>query len=282
GTFWNSDFPPQKVIEICKGVEKSFSSLIKDKRVIWVCHDFESYKELIQQTNRNNILFSKSTTQLSFEAFSLNNDIPITVDNSGTVIFNGVDVDTLLDSDIKEDAVFIDIGLGMQFNANNVDESSVVDLLKNQVVLIASKNSETAVTGFENIPDASNFALAADSVPVGQYSRKIFETLGITNQVLEMEINECDNVSAVKKAVAEGSNEIGTVYYSDYYSVVNDVNLIAVADESWCSPIVYPVARVINAAATDSQIQETNDFITFLQSDEVKVIFEKYMFIWNQ
>lgn len=205
--------------------------------------------------------------------------VQVNADSSGTLQKQieeaaGTDIDIFFSASSKQTNTLVEEGF--------VDESSVVDLLKNQVVLIASKNSETAVTGFENIPDASNFALAADSVPVGQYSREIFETLGITNQVLDMDINECDNVSAVKTAVAEGSNEIGTVYYSDYYSVVNDVNLIAVADESWCSPIVYPVARVINAAATDSQIQETNDFITFLQSDEVKVIFEKYMFIWNQ
>ena len=31
------------------------------------------------------------------------------------------------------------------------------------------------------------------------------------------EINECANVGAVTAAVAEGSNEVGTVYYSDTY-----------------------------------------------------------------
>ena len=214
-----------------------------------------------------------------YQEFWPNVTILVNADSSGTLQKQieeaaGTDIDIFFSASKKQTDTLVEEGF--------VEKESIVELLKNQVVLISSKNSESTVTGFENIPNASNFALAADSVPVGQYSREIFETLGITKQVEEMEINECDNVSAVKTAVAEGSNEIGTVYYSDYYSVTNDVNLIAVADESWCSPIIYPVARVMNTNATDTQIEVTNDFISFLQSDEAKEIFEKYMFIWNQ
>jgi hypothetical protein len=61
GTYWNSDIPSQKVLEICKGVEKSLSSST-NKKIIWVCHDFESYKELIKHTNKNNTLFSNNYT----------------------------------------------------------------------------------------------------------------------------------------------------------------------------------------------------------------------------
>ena len=50
-------------------------------------------------------------------------------------------------------------------------EDTVVDLLENKVVLIKPKDGETKVTGFENITDAENMALAGEDVPVGQYSR---------------------------------------------------------------------------------------------------------------
>ena len=38
--------------------------------------------------------------------------------------------------------------------------------------------------------DAANLALAGEDVPVGQYSREIFDNLGITDEVNKMEINE--------------------------------------------------------------------------------------------
>lgn len=47
--------------------------------------------------------------------------------------------------------------------------------------------AETKVTGFENITDAANLALAGEDVPVGQYSREIFDNLGITDEVNKME-----------------------------------------------------------------------------------------------
>ena len=50
----------------------------------------------------------------------------------------------------------------------------MVDLLENKVVLIKPKGGETKVTGFENITDAANIALAGEDVPVGQYAREIF------------------------------------------------------------------------------------------------------------
>ena len=80
-------------------------------------------------------------------------------------------------------------------------KDSVVDLLENKVVLIKPKDGETKVTGFENITDAKNIALAGEDVPVGQYSREIFKNLGIEDDVNKMEINEGKNVTDVLASV---------------------------------------------------------------------------------
>lgn len=205
--------------------------------------------------------------------------ININADSSGTLQSQieeakGTDVDMFFSASKKQMKKLQEEGY--------IEENTVSDLLKNEVVLISAKRSGTKVKGFENITDAESFALAEESVPVGQYSRQIFEKLRITDAVNSMEINQCDNVSAVKNAVAEGSNEIGTVYYSDYYSVKDKVDLIAKADDSWCDPIVYPVGLVINPEADDNQKAAIKDFYEFLKSDEVKAIFEKYMFVVNE
>ena len=96
-----------------------------------------------------------------------------------------------------------------------VQESDVTDLLENKVVLIKPVGGETSVTGFSDITNAANLALAGEDVPVGQYARKIFDNLGITDQVMAMEINEGANVTQCWTAVAEHSIEVGIVYSTD-------------------------------------------------------------------
>lgn len=160
-----------------------------------------------------------------------------------------------------------------------VDADTVVECLKNRVVLIAAKDSGTQVTGFSDVTRVKNLALAGESVPVGAYTRQIFEKLGIMDEIFEMEINACENVSAVKMAVAEGANEVGTVYYSDYYSVKDQVDLVAMAEESWCDPVVYPAGLVNNPEADEKQKEAAADFLEFLKTSEAAEIFDKYMFI---
>ena len=98
-------------------------------------------------------------------------------------------------------------------------------------------------------------ALCDGSVPVGKYSREAFVSLGylpdtddnsaytspeISEALGGIEINECADVSVAAQAVAEGSNEIGTIYYSDYYDFQDDLNIIAQDNGTLTGPIVYP------------------------------------------
>ncbi len=164
-----------------------------------------------------------------------------------------------------------------------VVDGSIKQLLENSVVLISAKDSGTAVTGFDNITDAANLALAGESVPVGKYSREIFTNLGIYDDVMSMEINECKNVTAVKEAVKEGANEVGTVYYSDAYSVKDDVDIIASADSSLLdTPIIYPAALIKNDQADEAQTAAAEAFLEYLSSDTAKQIFSDYMFIIHE
>ena len=134
-------------------------------------------------------------------------EILYNADSSGTLqtqIEEGARCDIFFSAADKQMDALVDEDL--------VKKDTVEDILENKVVLIKPKDGETKVTGFENITDAANIALAGDSVPVGQYSREIFDNLGITDEVNKMEINEGKNVSEVLAAVSEGSNEIGIVY----------------------------------------------------------------------
>ena len=158
-------------------------------------------------------------------------------------------------------------------------EDTVKDLLENKVVLIRPKDGETKVTGFENITDAENMALAGEDVPVGQYSREIFSNLGIMDDVNKMEINECKNVTDVLAAVSEGSNEVGVVYATDAASVTDKVDIIAEAPaDSLKTPVLYPVGLIEDKEASEDDTRAAEAFLDYVESDAAIKVFEDYGF----
>lgn len=158
-------------------------------------------------------------------------------------------------------------------------EDSVVDLLENKVVLIKLKDAETEVTGFENITEAENLALAGEDVPVGQYAREIFTNLEIMDQVEEMEINEGKNVTEVLAAITQGSNEVGVVYATDAASVADQVEIIAEAPaEALKTPVLYPVGLTEDDEASSAEQAAAEAFLEYLQTEDAMVVFEEHGF----
>lgn len=158
-------------------------------------------------------------------------------------------------------------------------EDSVEDLMENKVVLIKLKDAETKVTGFENITEAENLALAGEDVPVGQYAREIFTNLGIMDQVEKMEINEGKNVTEVLAAITQGSNEVGVVYATDAASVADQVEIIAEAPaEALETPVLYPVGLTEDQEASSAEQEAAEVFLEYLQTEEAMKVFEEYGF----
>ena len=181
------------------------------------------------------------------------------------------------------------------------DDQLVVDgtrhnVVNNQVVVITYKGSGTAVTGLENLKDAKSIALADGSVPVGKYTRQALVNAGILDAVDDVstiptdvvsqalggvEINECGNVSAVKTQVAEGSNEVGTVYYSDTYGLGDKLEILQVVSYDLTGNVIYPIAQVQNDEADELEQKAALDFVNFVKSDAAKTIFDSYYFDTN-
>lgn len=201
-------------------------------------------------------------------------EILYNADSSGTLqtqIEEGARCDIFFSAADKQMDALVDEDLAKK--------DTVEDILENKVVLIKPKDGETKVTGFENITDAANIALAGDSVPVGQYSREIFDNLGITDEVNKMEINEGKNVSEVLAAVSEGSNEIGIVYATDAASVADKVDVIAEAPaDALKTPVLYPVSLIEDKEASEDDAAAAEAFLEYIKSDDAMKVFEKYGF----
>lgn len=179
---------------------------------------------------------------------------------------------------------------------NLVVDGTRYNVVNNQLCVVTYKDSGTKVTGLENIGEASSFALADGSVPAGKYTRQAMVNAGmlpetedvskITTQEVSqalggIEINECANVTAVTSAVAEGSNEVGTVYYSDTYGLEERLDILETVPYDLTGDIIYPVAQVENAQADDLEKAAALDFINFLISDDAAAIFDSYYFDTN-
>ena len=174
-----------------------------------------------------------------------------------------------------------------------VVEGTRANVVNNQVCVVTYKDSGTKVTGLDNLQDASSMALADGSVPVGKYTREALVNAGIlekaddvsaitTQEVSEalggLEINECANVGAVAAAVSEGSNEVGTVYYSDTYGFEDELVILEHVPYNLTGDVIYPVAQIVNAEADEAEAAAAADFVKFLTSDKAKEVFEAFYF----
>ena len=171
-------------------------------------------------------------------------------DSSGTLM-----------TQIKEGAkcnIFFSAGVSQMdelqagFDGGDIVEGSRKDLLNNQVCLVTWKGGDTKVDQL------------TDDV--------ISEALG------GLLINNCANVGAVASAVAEGANEIGTVYYSDTFGYEDQLEIIEKLPNSLTGDVIYPVAAVEGDNTSDAELEASQDFLDYLQSEEAVKLFEKYHF----
>ena len=218
-----------------------------------------------------------------------------------TINFNADSSGTLL-TQIEEGAACDIFFSAAQKQMNAIEEDGLLlngeraNVVNNQVVVVALKDTETAVTGLANIGEASSIALADGSVPVGKYTRTALMNLGLlaetddpsaytTAEVSEalggVEISEQSNVSKVLLAVVEGSCEVGTTYYSDTYGYEDQLNIIETVSYDLTGDVIYPVGRIVNDEADDAVNAAAESFYAFILSDEAKAIFDAYYFDTN-
>lgn len=165
-----------------------------------------------------------------------------------------------------------------------IDEDTVVDLLKNDVVLITPKDSKLGIKSFKDITKADTIAIGdPESVPAGKYAKEIFTNLGVYNEV-EKKASLGASVTEVLSWVAEGSADAGIVYATDAQTENTngddkEVEVVATAEDSMMqTPVVYPVGVVSASTHKD----EAKAFEDFLQTDEAKTILEKAGFTINK
>lgn len=198
-----------------------------------------------------------------------NVDIKYTFDSSGT-----------LQAQIEEGAPADIFFSAAEKQMNALEEKDLIldgsrkTMLINKVVLIVPKDSELKIESLEDLKndDIKKIAIGDDSVPVGQYSREIFENLNLTDALMPKAVN-ASNVRQVLTWVETGEADCGLVYATDAYTT-EDVKIVLEAPEDSHKTVTYPVAIVKDSKNSD----EAKKFLEFLSSATSTKAFEKYGF----
>ena len=131
------------------------------------------------------------------------------------------------------------------FEAGLVEEP--VTFASNRLVLIVPRGNPAAIESVEDILQrGTRLVVAAEGVPVGDYTRAFLETLGLSAALDNVVSNE-DDVKGVAGKVALGEADAGFVYATDVTPVADRVLAIELPDDAQ-PPIEYQVAVVAESA----------------------------------
>ena len=156
-------------------------------------------------------------------------------------------------------------------------ENSRRTIVHNRLALIAptSPSHRLELNAFQDLATdrVRTVAIAQpDTVPAGQYARDILAHL----DVLESLANKLvfgRNVRQVLSYVDTGNVDAGLVYSTDA-ALSQRVRVVAIADESWHTPIRYPAAAIASSRHPDL----ARAFVEFLTSPTALSTFKSHGF----
>ena len=119
-----------------------------------------------------------------------------------------------------------------------------VTFASNRLVLVVPRANPAAIESVEDVlQPGTRLVVAAEGVPVGDYTRTVLETLGLSGALDNVISNE-DDVKGVAGKVALGEADAGFVYATDVTPVADRVLAVELPDDAQ-PPIEYQAAVVV-------------------------------------
>ena len=215
-----------------------------------------------------------------YEALHPGVTITYNFDSSGTLktqIQEGADCDLFISAAPKQ-MNQLDANCDAEQNPEGLDfvlQGSRVDLLENKVALVVPEGNPKGVESFDQLAELLKaggilFAMGNSDVPVGQYTQKIFDFYGLSEEELANAgvISYGTNVKEVTTQVTESSADCGVVYATDAFSA--GLTVADTATKDMCGQVIYPAA-VLNVSKNPEAAQA---FLDFLRTPEALAVFE--------
>ena len=160
-----------------------------------------------------------------------------------------------------------------------IDSATRINLLENQVVLAVPADNKAGINSYDDMVAGLKdkkimLAMGNEDVPVGQYTKKIFDFYGLKEDELVKDglITYGSNVKEVTTQVSEGTVDCGIIYSTDAYSA--GLQTVDTATKEMCGQVIYPAAVLKNSSCA----KEAQAFLDYLKTDESKAVFEKVGF----
>ena len=215
-----------------------------------------------------------------YEALHPGVTITYNFDSSGTLktqIQEGADCDLFISAAPKQ-MNQLDASCDAEQNPEGLDfvlQGSRIDLLENKVALVVPEGNPKGVESFDQLAELLKaggilFAMGNSDVPVGQYTQKIFDFYGLSEEELANAgvISYGTNVKEVTTQVTESSADCGVVYATDAFSA--GLTVADTATKDMCGQVIYPAA-VLNVSKNPEAAQA---FLDFLRTPEATAVFE--------
>lgn len=205
-------------------------------------------------------------------------EVVLSFDSSGalkTQIQAGAECDLFLSAAPRQ-MDQLDAAQGPEKNPEGLDlvrSETRVDLLENKVVLAVPEGNPAGIASYGDLAARLAagevlLAVGGGDVPVGQYTRKIFDYYGLDEAQLAPCLTYGGNVKEVTSQVREGAVDCGIVYATDARAA--GLETVDEASEAMCGRVVYPAAVLKGAAHED----EARDFLAYLAGPEAAAVFE--------
>lgn len=191
-------------------------------------------------------------------------------DSSGTLqtqMEEGADCDLFLSAAPKQMDELAEGGL--------IAGETRIDLLENAVALVVPEGNPKNIQSYGDLVSALQggdvlLAMGNVDVPVGQYTRRIFDYYGLREDELAARgvLTYGSNVKEVATQVGEAAVDCGIVYQTDAYSA--RLTVVDTATAEMCGRVVYPAAVLKDAA----HAREAAAFLAYLRGPEAAAVFE--------
>ena len=213
-----------------------------------------------------------------------NVDIVLNFDSSGTLktqIQEGADCDVFISAgQLQMDQ--LDANADPSVNTEGLDfvlEDSRFDILENKVALAVPDDNPKDINSYDDMKAGLEngsilLAMGNSDVPVGQYTQKILNYLGLDEATLANagNITYGSNVKEVTTQVSEAAVDCGIIYQTDAYSA--GLTVVDTATPEMCGQVIYPAA-VLNVSKNPDVAK---DYLDFLTSDDADAVFEEVGF----
>jgi len=118
-----------------------------------------------------------------------------------------------------------------------------VTFASNRLVVVVPTDNRAGIDSIEDVTEpGTKLVVAAEGVPVGDYTRQVLDDLDLTAALANIVSNE-DDVRGVLAKVALGEGDAGFVYITDAVVAEEDVTVVELPEGSQ-PPIEYQIAVV--------------------------------------